>query len=77
MPSMELRFIATGKPMTPDINPKIDREASRKGVMQSGVETRGDLNRLIQEEIVPSLMEIGRNATKVVSSKGAGIDVMA
>lgn len=70
----QLRFIGTGKPLRVNVNPRLDREASRKGIRFSGIKTKREFNE-VNKRSQPSVEELGRNAVKIPRS--LGIDLSA
>jgi len=77
----KLTFISSGKPARPEYNPKISRDASRRGIIQSGATDNGDFKELIQQKNSPAPQEIGRQAGDIQrrfqSGKGIKIDIEA
>ncbi len=71
----ELRFIGTGKPARASVNPKINREPSRKGVQFSNIESQKAFQDIIKSELLPSIQDLGRNAVEII--RGTGIDITA
>ncbi|MFC1557510.1 hypothetical protein ACFL6I_08130 [candidate division KSB1 bacterium] len=71
----ELSFIGTGKPMRVNVNPRLDREPLRRGVMLSGIETRREFNQVIKSEIVPNTKELGQAAVKLQNQSGFSVNV--
>ncbi len=70
-----LRFVGTGKPATPNINPRVDRQASRRGVMMSGIDTNGEFNQVIKQERQNSPQQIASAALAVPNK--AGVNYLA
>lgn len=71
---IQLRFIGTGKPLRVNINPRLEREASRNGIVFSGIRSKREFNNVISES-KPSIQEIGNKAVNIARS--SGIDLSA
>ena len=71
---IQLRFIGTGKPLRVNINPRLEREASRKGVVFSGIKTKREFNNVVSD-LKPSVEELGNKAVNIARS--TGIDLSA
>lgn len=60
-----LTNLVTGKPVRPTVPLNLNREASRRGVQQSAVETYGEFTDLKIQRSSPPLDEMGRSANKI------------
>ncbi|MFC1477629.1 hypothetical protein ACFL6L_04080 [candidate division KSB1 bacterium] len=65
-----LRFLSTGKPMRINVNPRLDREPSKRGVRMSGMTTRKEFQQVIKQERTPNSKELGRKAVTLQKSSG-------
>lgn len=70
-----LTFYGTGRPMNPFVNPRVNREPSRMGILYSGVRTKGEFNRTIKERRVPDINALGKGAVKLQKSLGISVNV--
>jgi len=70
-----LRNSVTGDPVRVNVNPKVDRKASKKGIRQSGVESMSEFNQIIQSELKLSARDIGSRAVDI--NRGGAIDLRA
>lgn len=70
-----LTFYGTGRPMNPFVNLRVNREPSRKGILHSGVRTKGEFNRIIKRKLVPDVKSLGAGAVKLQKSLGISVNV--
>lgn len=71
---IQLRFIGTGKPVRVNVNPRLEREASSKGIKFSGIKTKREFNN-VTKDLQPSVQELGNKAVNIARS--SGIDLSA
>jgi len=60
----------TGNPVRVNVNPHIDREPSRKGIVYSNMKSTKDLNQLIKNESMPTFNDLGDKAVTIMRSTG-------
>ncbi len=70
-----LRFVGTGKPATANVNPRVERDASRKGVMMSGIDTNGEFKQIVKQDRQNSPQELANSAVQV--PRKAGVNFLA
>ncbi|MFC1733095.1 hypothetical protein ACFL6I_22580 [candidate division KSB1 bacterium] len=73
----EIRFVGTGRPINPRTNPRLDRNASRTGVQQSGVKNVREFQELISRKLDIPPVELGRNASTISRTIGSRVDFSA
>jgi len=71
----DIRFIGTGRPVTPYKNLFVNREPSRKGIVQSGVKSVSEFKNIVYNKQKPDLKTLGRKATALQKSLGISINV--
>jgi len=77
MADSQIYFFGTGRPVTPQTNPRLNRDASRKGILQSGIRTISDFQQIIDQKLDVKPADLGRNAADIAQSFRSGIDVTA
>ena len=70
-----LTFVGTGKPVRPYTNPRINREPSRAGIIQSGVESYGEFVRISKSKKSINFRNIGKGAVNLQKSLGISVNV--
>ena len=70
-----ITFVGTGKPVRPYTNPRINREPSRAGVIQSGVESYGEFVRISNSKKAVNYRNIGKGAVNLQKSLGISVNV--
>lgn len=80
MPEMEIRNIATGRPVNPklDLNPDISREKTARSIIRSNVRSAREMSNLNQALAKGTPRELGRTAIKISQQFASGkIDIYA
>ena len=67
---VSLNFVGTGKPIRVNTNPQINRNASRKGVLLTGIKSRSELNQIKKSLLDPTFEDVGRKAVTIMRSTG-------
>ena len=70
-----ITFVGTGRPVQPPTNPRLNREPSRAGVVQSGVRTYGEFVELANSKKVIDFRNLGKGAVKLSKSLGISVNV--
>jgi len=74
MATTPVHFIGTGRPISPQINPRLNRDASRSGVLKSGVRTVREFQQMIQTNLQIQPRQLGQNASDIARSFQSGVD---
>ena len=70
-----LRQVGTGKPVRSDVAPNVNRNPSRKGVMQSGIASNGEFQNIQRTRTSLNQDMLGDKAVEVVYSLGKRVNV--
>ena len=68
---------ATGQPVKASVPVRVNTEPTRNGILNSAVESKRELNNLIQQRNTPSVDQLGRSSSKIVNKirSGSRIDL--
>ncbi len=56
-----------------NVNPRVNREPSRKGVKFSNIDSQSDFKNVVRSELRPSAQDLGRNAVQIPRSTGINL----
>ena len=70
-----MRNPLTGDPVRVNVNPQLNREPGRKGIIYSGLESTREFHQLVRNETVPSIQDLGNKAVTVLRSTGIDLRV--
>ena len=70
-----ITFVGTGSPVSPNTNVFVNREPSSKGVVYSGVRSKGEFNELQVSKAKPDLKTLGKKAVSLQKSLGISVNV--
>ncbi len=73
----QINFLGTGRPITPNTNPSINREPSRRGVQYSGIKNVREFQQLISSKLDIKPDELGKGASEIRRAFGSNMNITA
>ncbi len=70
-----IKFVGTGRPVSPVKNVFVNREPSKRGIISSDVRSFGDFKNIVKSRNQTDLKTLGRKAVSLQKSMGVSINV--